>query len=198
MTGALILGSVFAGFMAGNIAVAGLGRWIVALGEIKRGSDETRGKVLRSFFATLLSSGPWIVVILGGCAYYLRHESWLPWVAAGFCMALVFLGYLFFAARRKRLARAADASASLSSGAAPNSTPSRRLGAKPPMVATCIFGFVIGLFMTPAFFAGQVPVLAWIVMPALGVAYAYVMNLFFWRFLHPKPWVERRKAPDER
>jgi hypothetical protein len=78
------------GFLAGTLVFSRVGRWVGTLYELLKDRSEVRassraGKLVS---ASLLSSGPWILVVAGVFAYYVISEPWAVWLFVGFCGAI--------------------------------------------------------------------------------------------------------------
>jgi hypothetical protein len=140
--------------------------------------------------ATLLSSGPWLVVLLLSSGYYLRGESWIGWAVIGFASAVLLLGLTLLVLRRARLGQcAAPTSGMIDKPALPHWLDSRR-GA---FVFSFAFSSIVGLVLAPLIFDGiDLPVAIWILFGSLWLVMAYVICLIIGTITHPEPWIERR------
>jgi hypothetical protein len=94
-----ILAVVVAGFFAGNLVFVAVIRWVHLVVEARNqiaaveGRRAASGKVaMLASCQSLFHSGPWLLIAVGYFAYQVYSESWAPWLFAGFCGSVVFLG----------------------------------------------------------------------------------------------------------
>ena len=93
----ILLGMV--GFLIGNLLFSGIGHWVAAVYEIWK--DDVEAKPGRIVSVTLLSSGPWFVVVVAFVAYYIHSQPWALWIAIGAVTAIIlFTGLGVYFARR--------------------------------------------------------------------------------------------------
>jgi hypothetical protein len=86
----IAFGGTFAGMLFFNAMV----RWFAAVWEVARPPREDGSRPLSLGLAvsvSLVSSGPWILVVVGFVAFHLREEPWFPWFIGG---AVVGVGLL--------------------------------------------------------------------------------------------------------
>jgi hypothetical protein len=191
------LGLLMSGFFAGSFAFAAVGRWIYALSEIKRTPGGRLAILSRLITATILGAGPWLIFLLGLCAYYLRSEPWMLWVVVGFCVAVAFFCLLTLYLWRKGMAQNGASVAEVPEKPALLAriiryTASKRGG----IIFSYVVALIVGVVVAPSLFPGQdVPVMVWVIIAILWFGMSHLMNWFMWTFVHPKPWVERRKTP---
>src|SRR6185436_6468096 len=98
-----MMGIGFVGFFAGMMLFTSVVRWVGTVYEIINDPTRagSRGKGLRVALATVLGSGPWLLVVAIGGAYFIRAESWAPPLIVGAIIAVVFLsGLSIWVARR--------------------------------------------------------------------------------------------------
>ena len=78
---------LLAGFAVGSLVFSLEVRWVgMLLFAFKERTSSSLGKLV---LLSLLSSGPWVLVVIGVFAYYEYRQLWARWVFVGFCAALV-------------------------------------------------------------------------------------------------------------
>jgi hypothetical protein len=108
MNPVISLAVAFVGFLVGALLFARVGRWLVSIHEVVK--DQTAdAKVARLAAAALLSSGPWLLIVVLVLGYYFASQSWAMWAFGGLCGAIVFFSLLSVHLARKAKARARPA-----------------------------------------------------------------------------------------
>jgi hypothetical protein len=104
-------GLVVVGFLVGTFVFARVGRWVATLYELLKDQPEVRAsRAGRLVSASLLSSGPWILILAVVFAYYVSSKPWAVWLFAGFCGAIVvFSLFSIYLARKAASARRENA-----------------------------------------------------------------------------------------
>jgi len=103
---------VVVGFVTGTLVFSRVGRWVVTLYELLKDRTEARvsSRVGKLVSVSLLSSGPWILILVTVFAYYVISKPWATWLFAGFSAAIVVFGLLtIHFARKATSARRQDA-----------------------------------------------------------------------------------------
>ena len=63
-------------------------------------------------------------------------------------------------------------------------------------IFTDVFALVLGVIAAPSLFPGlDIPVWIWVALAAYLLGMNHLLSWFMWQFVHPKPWIERRKNP---
>ena len=98
-----IMGIGMLGFIAGNFLFSGVTRWLATVYEIVNDPTRagSRGKGARIAVATFLGSGPWLVVVAIGSAYFIRGEPWAMPLFVGAAMAIALLASFSFLILRR-------------------------------------------------------------------------------------------------
>ncbi len=108
----LPIGLVMVGFFTGTLVFSRVGQWVATLYELLKDHTEVRassraGKLVS---ASLLSSGPWIIIVAVVFAYHVVSKPWAVWLFAGFCGAIVVFCLLsIYLARKAAAARRENA-----------------------------------------------------------------------------------------
>jgi len=108
----LPIGLVIVGFFAGTLVFSRVGQWVATLYELLKDHTEMRAssRVGKLMSASLLSSGPWILIVAAIFAYYVISKPWAVWLFAGFCGAIVVFCLLsIYLARKAAVARRENA-----------------------------------------------------------------------------------------
>ena len=92
---------LLAGFMVGTIVFSLELRWVGMLFFAFKERTSSVGKLV---ILSLLSSGPWVLVVIGILAYYQHRQLWARWVFVGFCAALVVDAFVAVRALKQRSA----------------------------------------------------------------------------------------------
>jgi hypothetical protein len=98
---------VLVGFFAGTLVFSRVGVWVATLYELLKDRTEVRAssRVGKLAAASLLSSGPWVLVVAAVFAYYVISKPWAVWLFAGFCGAIVVFCLLSIHFARKAASR---------------------------------------------------------------------------------------------
>jgi len=88
------LGIGFLGFIAGQLLFTGVLRWGATIYELAKDPTRagSRGKGARIALASLLGSGPWLLVVAFGGAYFVHAEPYATPLFIGAALAIAFLG----------------------------------------------------------------------------------------------------------
>ena len=93
------LGAILAGFVVGNILLAAVVHWMMAVVEIRKLGVPHPWQMVAS--TSLFNSGPWMLGVAGMFAYYTHSEPWAPWVLGGAVGWFAYFGLLMATARRR-------------------------------------------------------------------------------------------------
>ena len=103
---------VMIGFLTGTLVFSRVGRWVATLYELLKDRTEVHAssRAGRLVSVSLLSSGPWILIVAVVFAYYVSSKPWAVWLFAGFCGAIaVFCLLSIYLARKAASARRQNA-----------------------------------------------------------------------------------------
>ena len=180
------------GFFLGCMVLAAVGRWIVGLREALRMDPGAEGRAFAILAAALFSSAPWLVAIIALVGYFVWKEAWAHWIMGGALLGSAFLLLLALGVRKRAAPREPLSSAdpTVAQRQIPREgTYRRRMAIISVFIAVvaAIFGF---------FILGDLPLVVRLIGALAYFAMSALMSFFFWKVLHPKPWVERRKLPE--
>jgi hypothetical protein len=104
-----IVGVGMIGFFLGNLLFSAVGRWIATLYTIAKDRTKAgaRSKNWKIASVTLLSSGPWMLVVVPFFAYHVHSKTWAMWLFAGVFTSILFFSVvtIHFARKASRLRR---------------------------------------------------------------------------------------------
>jgi hypothetical protein len=83
------IGLLMAGFFLGNLISSRVALWIGLILEILESSSQGWRMAVA---ASLFTDGPWMLLVFGVFAYFVRSEPWAPWLVGGAVAALAFFG----------------------------------------------------------------------------------------------------------
>jgi hypothetical protein len=93
------IGLLMVGFLIGNLIVSRVALWVGAVLEILESSSQGWRMAVA---ASLFIDGPWMLLVFGVFAYFVRSEPWAPWLIGGAVAALAFFGSFTFIIIRKQ------------------------------------------------------------------------------------------------
>jgi hypothetical protein len=95
------------GVFAGNVVLASLMHWYVAVVETLKLPSPHRWRM--AILGSLFNSGPWMLVTAGIFVYYESAVSWARWLGVGALFWFMFMGWVAYSVRLRNRGRRKNA-----------------------------------------------------------------------------------------